>query len=154
MERRSKRHAELCDAIKSRYPAMKIQEEVHIGGGLFLDILIPTISIAFEVDGIQHESYHSFFHRSELDFSKQQLNDRRKSLWCKENSLFLYRISHSDKRDIHDIIDEALTQGTEYLASIAGPKEDPRATRKVDDDSNDSKRRRRKSNSSSFRPRH
>lgn len=155
MKRRSKRHAELCDALLERYPALKIQEELHLGGGLFLDVFLPNLRIGVEVDGIQHDVYHSFFHKDESDFNRQKLNDTNKELWCMEQSIFLYRIKHFDKRDIDDIIDDILESANAFMKSSTGPREDNiEEIRKGKDDSNASKYPRRKYNSRSFRSRY
>ena len=54
--------------------------------GLELDIYYPEYGFAIEVQGVQHEKYHEFFHeRDPNNFIKQQARDRLKKELCEEN---------------------------------------------------------------------
>lgn len=58
---------------------------------LFLDFFIPNRRLVIEVDGVQHQRYVKFFHKTITEFNKQQDIDRRKSEWCKLNGLKLIK---------------------------------------------------------------
>ncbi|CAG8795384.1 906_t:CDS:1, partial [Cetraspora pellucida] len=58
--------------------------------GLQLDIPYYHYGFAIEVQGIQHEKYHEFFHRGDLkNFIKQQERDQLKEELCEENWIAL-----------------------------------------------------------------
>ncbi|RIB11655.1 hypothetical protein C2G38_93109 [Gigaspora rosea] len=57
---------------------------------LELDIFYPQYGFAIEVQGIQHEKYHEFFHGGDPNnFIKQQVRDQLKKELCEENCIAL-----------------------------------------------------------------
>ncbi|CAG8633475.1 7117_t:CDS:1, partial [Paraglomus occultum] len=55
-----------------------------------LDIFYPQYGFAIEVQGIQHEKYHEFFHGGDPNnFIKQQTRDQLKKGLCEENWIAL-----------------------------------------------------------------
>jgi very-short-patch-repair endonuclease len=67
---------------------------------LFLDYYVPSMNMAFEADGIQHYKQNRFFHKNDLDFLGQQINDRDKESWCHENGVRLVRFRYDEKVDL------------------------------------------------------
>lgn len=61
---------------------------------LHLDFWIPLHRIAIEYDGIQHYQARDFF-GGKLEFNKQQIRDRRKDKYCKDNDISLVRIPYT-----------------------------------------------------------
>ncbi|CAB4400786.1 unnamed protein product [Rhizophagus irregularis] len=58
--------------------------------GLELDIPYYEYGFAIEVQGVQHEKYHEFFHRGDPNnFIKQQARDQLKKELCEENQIAL-----------------------------------------------------------------
>lgn len=64
-----------------------------------LDIYLPELNIAFEINGIQHYEYHTFFHRSEKDFLDQQERDCLKNDACLDLGIDLKTIYYKDCLD-------------------------------------------------------
>ena len=76
----------LCREIISKYlgPPSKIRRPE------FLKTPDPDYGFAIEVQGIQHEKYHEFFHRGDPNnFVKQQVRDQLKKELCEENWIVL-----------------------------------------------------------------
>ena len=89
----------------SKYPSLKIEEEYHVGESLFLDIYIPSLFVAIEIDGEQHDRFVPFFHNNNILFFNQQVKrDKKKNFLCKMKDISLYRIKHSDKRSPEEIV--------------------------------------------------
>jgi len=102
--RRSKRHEEILSYIEENYPHLKIKEEYHVGENLCLDIYIPSLFVAIEIDGEQHDRFNPFFHNNSLlHFNKQLKRDKRKNYLCKMKNIALIRIKHNDKRSPSEI---------------------------------------------------
>lgn len=59
--------------------------------GLELDIYIPSLNLAFEIQGIFH--YEPIFGQAKLDYIQE--NDKRKKKLCKDNSITLVEIDIS-----------------------------------------------------------
>ncbi|CAI2191868.1 2072_t:CDS:10, partial [Funneliformis geosporum] len=76
--------------------------------GLELDIPYYDHGFAIEVQGVQHEKYHEFFHKGNLNnFIKQQERDQLKKKLCEENDIYLFHIWYNDK-DPEKIIQQEL----------------------------------------------
>ncbi|CAI2194068.1 939_t:CDS:1, partial [Funneliformis geosporum] len=60
--------------------------------GLELDIHYPQYGFAIEVQGIQHECFHTFFHKNQEDFEKQFARDQLKKELCNKNQIVLIEI--------------------------------------------------------------
>lgn len=107
--RRSKRHEEILSYLGENFPFLKIEEEYHIGENLCIDIYIPSLFVAIEIDGEQHDRFNSFFHNdSLLYFNKQLKRDKKKNYLCKMNNITLIRIKHNDKRKPEEIFSSIL----------------------------------------------
>lgn len=107
--RRSKRHMEILLELERRYPSLKVEEEFHIGENLMIDIYVPSLFLAIEVDGEQHDKFNPFFHNNNvLFFNKQKKRDRRKEYLCKLKDINLFRVKSFDKRSPEEILSEIL----------------------------------------------
>ena len=74
--------------IRRAYPAWL--------SGLELDIYMPSLQIAFEYQGHQHENPRSFLHANEESFSKLQNRDQRKREACAQQGV---RLAYFDEAD-------------------------------------------------------
>lgn len=60
--------------------------------GLELDIPYYEFGFAIEVQGIQHERFHPFFHKNQEEFEKQKERDQLKKDICEENWIVLIEV--------------------------------------------------------------
>ncbi|CAJ0904375.1 11280_t:CDS:2 [Entrophospora sp. SA101] len=60
--------------------------------GLELDVYYPRYDFAVEVQGIQHECFHAFFHKNQKDFEKQFARDQLKKEHCDKNRILLIKV--------------------------------------------------------------
>ena len=106
-ESKSKGQQRLGDELEQLFPNVKILEEVPcFGTRLKIDFFMPSVKIAFEFDGRQHEEFNEFFHGNKLQFAKSQLNDMKKHHWCEINKIILIRIKEDDFENLQEIIYE------------------------------------------------
>lgn len=91
---RSNIQYECGQLLKQRFPYDTILEEVHLPGSnnLYLDFLLPTRKLAFEIHGKQHDEFVPFFHNSRKEFHASQGRDINKEKWCILNNIELYVI--------------------------------------------------------------
>jgi len=97
---RSKLQYECGQKLLRKYPMTVILEDVSIPGEhLYLDFLIPNRRLAFEIQGLQHDKFVSFFHKTKGGFFKSQDRDDRKQKWCDLNNIELIKISKIEDLD-------------------------------------------------------
>lgn len=93
------------EVLRKKYPTVSILEEVpikiQIGGGsktstLYLDIYIPMLDLAVEINGEQHYRFIPHFHGSIDKFMRQCDNDKKKKKWCELNGISLISIMDKD----------------------------------------------------------
>lgn len=100
-----------CGQILKNYLGMApILEEVPIPGHNFIiDFFMPTLGIALEVHGEQHDKYVPYFHKSKANFIASKNRDENKKTWCEINKISFYEIrSEKELRSLLGIIDESL----------------------------------------------
>lgn len=68
------------------------------GRCLELDLFAESLSLAVEVDGVQHAVWPNPFHATKELFDQQQLRDALKDTLCKLQNVTLIRIPHTVKR--------------------------------------------------------
>jgi very-short-patch-repair endonuclease len=103
--------------IKEEFKGLQVQfnEYLPILKGLELDIYLPELSLAIEVDGKQHYQYTPYFHRNgPEDFEKQKERDKKKNKLCKESGITLLRY-RVDQLDVDDIIVDIEEHMEEFL---------------------------------------
>lgn len=90
---RSNLHKKAREVIKDRFYTLQVLEEVIIPVrpkiNLYLDFYLPLRKIAVEVNGEQHYSFNSMFHKTRQDFIRQKKRDAMKTEWCKINGIEL-----------------------------------------------------------------
>ena len=93
-------------SLTRRPEFLKTQEHLN---GLELDIFYPQYDFAIKAQGIQHEKYHEFFHKSNPNnFIKQQTQDQLKRELCKENQIALRYVWYYE--DLYVVIPEHLQE--------------------------------------------
>jgi hypothetical protein len=97
-------HLKVRELLHELYPTLQVLEEVQIlvkkNKDLYLDFYIPLYKLAVEIDGQQHRSYNTFYHRSQSDFVKQKVNDNFKSQWCDLNQIRFIRLRDDEEREV------------------------------------------------------
>jgi hypothetical protein len=106
-----------------------------IGTRLELDIFMPEISTAIEIQGAQHFSFTSFFHKSYSDFEKQKEYDNEKRNLCygkgiklieicseKDADIFVQSIEVEDKKECSYFQDAVIRQLRIYENAKPGAK--------------------------------
>jgi len=69
--------------------------------GLEIDIYLPNLRLAIEVDGLQHHFYTECFHKSKADFEMQVVRDYVKRKILNNEQIKTCRVSHG-----HDSMDK------------------------------------------------
>jgi very-short-patch-repair endonuclease len=96
----SRGHFIVGKILKHLFPYHKVEEETPIGS-LWIDWIIPQLSIAVEVHGSQHSEFSSFFHSTKNDFAKGQDNDWSKSEMLESQNISLIVVYHDEKISIN-----------------------------------------------------
>lgn len=81
--------------IVQKQVAIKVRPKVT----LFVDILIPSLKLAFEFDGRQHFQQIPFFHATKKDFEVSKQRDTLKSRALSDMGYTLIRIKYSENLD-------------------------------------------------------
>lgn len=96
----SKGHYVTGKILQHLFPYHRVVEEESIGK-LWIDWLIPQLSIAVEVHGEQHTSFNAFFHKTKNDFVHGQENDYKKSEMLESQNISLIVVYHDEKLSIN-----------------------------------------------------
>jgi len=99
--RRSKLHQEALDILAKEIPLARVIEEVPIRlynkrQPVFFDIYVPINRWFIEIQGQQHYSYSSFFHKNKRAFLKAIQRDRDKEAWCELNEYRLIQLKYDE----------------------------------------------------------
>ena len=89
--------------LLENFSFLKFFSNYPIGGGLVLDVYIPSISAAIEFDGIQHRVYSEFFHHDFDGFVKGIQNDKRKNRVCQKKGIKILRVN--DELSYNEILE-------------------------------------------------
>lgn len=90
---KSKFQHSVGEQLVRQYPHDVIFEEIFIPvENLIFDFFIPSLKLAIECQGIQHQEYIKYFHRTKQKFHKQQDRDSRKRDFCELNGFKLMEI--------------------------------------------------------------
>ena len=96
---RSSYHLVARQLIKRLYTDF-LAEEVFIPyDNFYFDFVMPNRLVFIEVHGEQHYGFNPFFHKTKLDFVKQQKTDRNKELFCKENGGTYIELPYHESED-------------------------------------------------------
>lgn len=90
----SRGHLKVREALENLIPNYDTIEEFPLPrtNGLKLDFFIPSLSVAIEVDGLQHDKFVKHFHGDIDGFRRAKQNDRKKNRWCEINDIHLIRL--------------------------------------------------------------
>lgn len=97
--KRSKIEVWLEQELSARYPSLVIYYNKKDAIGSELDIYIPELSLAFEINGIFH--YRPIFGKEKLLSIRE--NDKRKSLACEESGIELWSINISSLKSFSKV---------------------------------------------------
>lgn len=103
-QQKSKLHKEVTELLIKKFPSANIVEEFHIEvedsrgktHHLYIDLMIPSMSLAVECQGRQHFEPVAHFHQNS-GFSTSQSNDALKRTWCEINNVILIEFRYDDK---------------------------------------------------------
>ena len=101
-------HKEAIELVKKIYPNATMLQEVSakIGYGktLYLDIYLPTLNVAIEVDGEQHSERNDFFHKDRQAFLRAKFRDEQKKEWCELNDIKLIRFDCKGREQWEELL--------------------------------------------------
>ena len=90
---KSKFQHDIGRQLSKKYPHDVIFEEVIVpGDGFVLDFFIPSLDLVVECHGRQHTEHVKHFHKTKIEFHRQQDVDQKKRDWCELNSFKLMEI--------------------------------------------------------------
>lgn len=111
LNNKSNFHLLARELLKQNYPTLQILEEIPIqirkSETLYMDFFIPLSKKCIEVHGEQHYEFTPFYHRTKLDFFKQQKRDREKREWCHINNIAYIELPYNKQEDWLEIISNA-----------------------------------------------
>lgn len=95
----SKIHLDIVNGIKKNYPFLKIILEHKMPRTILrLDIYLPDISLAIEIQGIQHYEMNSFFYKDSSSFLEANLRDKEKKAIAANNNIEILYIKYDQKK--------------------------------------------------------
>lgn len=104
-------HQKALSLLLEILPGIPIFEEVSLpGSGLYLDIFLPSASLAIEVHGRQHYEFVPFFHKCKADFLIARKRDRQKQEWCDINGIALAILPYDEEDKWKILISSAISQ--------------------------------------------
>jgi len=111
LNNKSNFHLLARELLKQNYPTLQILEEIPIqirkSETLYMDFFIPLSKKCIEVHGEQHYEFTPFYHRTKLDFFKQQKRDREKREWCHINNIAYIELPYNKQEDWLEMINNA-----------------------------------------------
>jgi len=101
---KSSYHIMARDLLTEMFKGYTILEEVKLPGSrcpskksaLFLDFLIPNLSLGIEVHGRQHYEFVPFFHKTKAGYLTSVKRDFIKEDWCKLNNINLIVLNYAE----------------------------------------------------------
>ena len=104
-------HQKALSLLLEILPGVVVFEEVTLPGcGLYLDIFLPSISLAIEVHGRQHYEFVPFFHKTKGDFLMSRKRDKDKREWCELNEITLVELPYDEEEKWKSLIASAISQ--------------------------------------------
>ena len=102
----SQLHVRARKILQELMPFDKAFEEVALEGSktsknglLYVDFLLPSQSLAIEVQGEQHSKYVPFFHKTKAGFTRSKVRDDIKREWCELNDITLVELPYNETDD-------------------------------------------------------
>lgn len=109
---KSKLHISAKKILHNLFPNCVLLEEVKIPvqkhKTLLIDIYIPQLLIAIEVQGIQHYKYTPFFQKTKLKHYQQCKMDGEKKEWCNTNGILLILLPYDKMNEWEQIIKDCI----------------------------------------------
>lgn len=106
---KSQGQKKLGEYLRQQFSSCAILEEYPCWGeDLNLDFFIPSMKMAFEFNGAQHDEFNPHFHGDRSGFANSQRRDLRKINWCRTNNIKLVYVYSQDFDNIGKIIREQL----------------------------------------------
>jgi hypothetical protein len=97
---KSKFQHKVGQSIIEHYPHDIILEEIPIPKErLTLDFFIPSLRLAVECQGEQHQKFSKFYHGTRHKFNESIERDTRKRRWCELNNIRLVYIRYTASDD-------------------------------------------------------
>ena len=116
---KSKLHLAAVDILHSLFPTCQLLEEVELpiqkNLKLFVDIYIPLLKIAIEVQGVQHYKRIPFFQKTKLAYYHQLKLDRDKQYWCDTNNITLILLPYDQQNNWKQIILDKLSSNARVV---------------------------------------
>lgn len=100
---KSSYHQKAYEMIKKLYPLYPVYEETKLCGtknDLYVDLFIPSLGIAVEVQGQQHYKFIPHFHQNVIGYSKAKGRDQEKALWCEINGVTLIELIYNETEEV------------------------------------------------------
>ncbi len=99
---KSSYHQIAYSLIKKIYPLYPVYEETKLCGtknDLYMDLFIPSIRLACEVNGSQHYKYNPHFHQNVAGYARAKARDREKQEWCELNGITLIELAYNESEE-------------------------------------------------------
>lgn len=99
---KSSYHQKAYEIIKKLYPLYPVYEETKLCGtknDLYIDMFIPSLGIAVEVNGEQHYKFNPYFHQNIAGYSRAMSRDQEKKLWCEINGITLIELAYNETEE-------------------------------------------------------
>ena len=94
----------ILNSINKKFYFQYRFEDCKLIKPLPFDFYLPKLNTCIEFNGIQHYEYSHYFHRTYDKFEEQQLRDKIKTEYCKNNNIRLIKISYLDFDKIEEIL--------------------------------------------------
>jgi len=105
---KSKLHITAKELLNKLLPNYILLEEVKIpvqkNKILLIDIYVPQLLLAIEVQGIQHYKHTPFFQKTKLKHYRQRKADGDKKEWCNTNGILLVILPYNELDQWEQII--------------------------------------------------
>jgi hypothetical protein len=97
---KSEPHLKARTLLRTIFFSAQILEEVAFNPKpkqvLYLDFYLPSLKIAVEVQGSQHDNYTPFFHKNIINYGNSKIRDSDKKKWCELNNIRLIELPESE----------------------------------------------------------
>lgn len=91
-------HLETIEILKNNFPFLRIITEHKVpNSNLRFDIFLPDISLAIEIQGIQHYEMNSFFYADSSKFLESNLRDRDKKSLALKFGVEVFYLKYDEK---------------------------------------------------------